>query len=116
VPKRLEAWLRAERKLTERESDAAKRDPDPLLGRMIPGEGGGKRLGPGAARDDVVTSEPRRARCERCDNPINEREGIWVQDETGRLRITTVAHLEPHEQESASHFWHAGCLHTGPYR
>jgi hypothetical protein len=67
-----------------------------------------------AVRREPVTGEPGGVRCERCDNPINEREGIWVRDQTGRLRISTLDHLDPVETEDAR-VWHTGCLHTGPH-
>jgi hypothetical protein len=62
-----------------------------------------------------MTSHAAGARCERCGNPINEQEGVWVQDETGRLRVATLAHLELHQRERAL-LWHTGCLHTNLYR
>ena len=53
-------------------------------------------------------------RCERCGNAITAREGIWVQLLDGRLRITTLDHLDQLEAD-CTRVWHAGCLHS-PYR
>jgi hypothetical protein len=54
------------------------------------------------------------ASCERCGNPVTERESIWVQGPSGRLRITTLAETATWARTDAR-FWHAGCLHKGPY-
>jgi hypothetical protein len=63
----------------------------------------------------MAGSSPGGALCERCGNPINEHEGIWVRDATGRLRVSTLAHLELRRLEP-TRLWHTGCLHTAPYR
>ncbi len=50
--------------------------------------------------------------CERCGNPVTERESVWVQDRGGRLRVTTIGELDAPALATA-HIWHAGCLHGG---
>jgi len=68
-----------------------------------------------AARGEHGRSAATGAQCERCGNPINEHEGVWVRDATGRLRVSTLAHLELRQPERVG-LWHTGCLHTAPYR
>lgn len=50
--------------------------------------------------------------CERCGNSIAERQGAWIQDGDGRLRISAVG-----SEAFLTHarFWHVGCLYPGPY-
>jgi hypothetical protein len=62
-----------------------------------------------------MTIREQTARCERCGNPVTEREAVWITDTSGRLRIATLATIERHEQ-SNTRFWHTGCLHTIPSR
>ena len=52
------------------------------------------------------------SRCQRCGNPVTEREAAWVHDLDGRLRLTTVSELDTHAKDG-TRIWHAGCLHSG---
>jgi hypothetical protein len=52
--------------------------------------------------------------CERCGNPVTEREMTWIRDATGHLRMSTRSGIAPDRQAQAR-FWHAGCLYAAPY-
>ena len=60
---------------------------------------------------DMEASEETDLVCERCGNPVSTRESVWLQDASGRLRITTLDAIEPRAKENVR-VWHAGCLHA----
>jgi hypothetical protein len=62
--------------------------------------------------DGRETERADAGQCERCGNPVTERESVWVQDRGGRLRLTTISELGAPALATA-HIWHAGCLHAG---